>query len=95
MNKNNSGNSSKHPSPGLNSNGNGQHSSSKLTNGLGSSLLASSATSKLKLSKFSQLTPTEIQTIKTLVNGYKESAAYLLRSADELEQLIGDYSQSS
>lgn len=48
-----------------------------------------SASSKLKLSnKFSKLSPSEVQTIKSLITGYKESAAFLNRSAEELEALI-------
>lgn len=35
-----------------------------------------------------QLNPTEIATIKQLIAGYRESAAFLYRSADELEQLL-------
>ena len=58
-----------------------------------SSSSSSSPTSKLKLStKFSKLNSAEIQTIKTLINSYKESAAFLSRSAEELEQLIGETS---
>jgi hypothetical protein len=52
------------------------------------------ASSKLKLSsKFSKLNSTEVQTIKNLINSYKESAAFLSRSAEELEQLIGETCQ--
>lgn len=39
-------------------------------------------------SRKSQLNPTEIATIKQLIAGYRESAAFLYRSADELEQLL-------
>ena len=53
---------------------------------------SSSPSSKLKFSKFSKLNTAEIQTIKTLINSYKESAAFLSRSAEELEQLIGESS---
>ncbi|XP_064624479.1 nucleolar protein 4-like isoform X2 [Lineus longissimus] len=35
-----------------------------------------------------QLNPTEVATIKQLIAGYRESAAFLYRSADELEQLL-------
>ncbi|XP_070556071.1 nucleolar protein 4-like isoform X2 [Ptychodera flava] len=35
-----------------------------------------------------QLNASEVQTIKQLIAGYRESAAFLLRSADELEQLL-------
>ncbi|KAM9308782.1 nucleolar protein 4 isoform 2-T2 [Gastrophryne carolinensis] len=35
-----------------------------------------------------QLNPTEITAVRQLVAGYRESAAFLLRSADELENLI-------
>ncbi|XP_051019109.1 nucleolar protein 4 isoform X8 [Acomys russatus] len=35
-----------------------------------------------------QLSPTEINAVRQLVAGYRESAAFLLRSADELENLI-------
>ncbi|KPP72223.1 hypothetical protein Z043_108796 [Scleropages formosus] len=36
----------------------------------------------------SQLSPTEISAVRQLIAGYRESAAFLLRSADELESLI-------
>ncbi|KAL4655352.1 nucleolar protein 4-like [Arapaima gigas] len=36
----------------------------------------------------SQLSPTEITAVRQLIAGYRESAAFLLRSADELESLI-------
>lgn len=49
------------------------------------------STSKLKLSsKLSKLNGAEIQTIKSLITSYRESAAFLSRSAEELEQLIGE-----
>ncbi|XP_039591023.1 nucleolar protein 4-like b isoform X3 [Polypterus senegalus] len=35
-----------------------------------------------------QLSPTEINAVRQLIAGYRESAAFLLRSADELENLI-------
>jgi hypothetical protein len=35
-----------------------------------------------------QLNPNEVSTIKQLIAGYRESAAFLYRSADELEQLL-------
>ncbi|XP_076131906.1 nucleolar protein 4-like b isoform X1 [Alosa pseudoharengus] len=35
-----------------------------------------------------QLSPTEITAVRQLIAGYRESAAFLLRSADELENLI-------
>jgi len=35
-----------------------------------------------------QLNPNEVATIKQLIAGYRESAAFLYRSADELEQLL-------
>lgn len=55
-----------------------------------------SPSSKLKLSsKFSKLSSTEIQTIKTLITGYRESAAFLSRSAEELETLINDSYEST
>ncbi|KAK2177694.1 hypothetical protein NP493_583g00039 [Ridgeia piscesae] len=43
--------------------------------------------SPTSLSK-SQLNPSEVTTIKQLIAGYRESAAFLYRSADELEQLL-------
>lgn len=53
----------------------------------------SAATSAASTSgKSSSLTATEIATIRQLISGYRESATFLYRSADELEQLI---SQSS
>lgn len=35
-----------------------------------------------------KLNPTELATVRQLITGYRESAAFLLRSADELEQLL-------
>ena len=35
-----------------------------------------------------QLSASEVATIKQLIAGYRESAAFLYRSADELEQLL-------
>ncbi|XP_075928079.1 nucleolar protein 4-like isoform X2 [Petromyzon marinus] len=35
-----------------------------------------------------QLSPTEVGAVRQLISGYRESAAFLLRSADELENLI-------
>lgn len=39
-------------------------------------------------SKASSLSTTEMSTIRQLISGYRESATFLYRSADELEQLI-------
>ncbi|XP_041422350.1 nucleolar protein 4 isoform X3 [Xenopus laevis] len=50
--------------------------------------LATSSTSPTNTSSRTQLNPTEINAVKQLVAGYRESAAFLLRSADELENLI-------
>ncbi|XP_060602457.1 nucleolar protein 4-like isoform X2 [Ruditapes philippinarum] len=41
-----------------------------------------------KSSSKNQLSSSEITTIKQLISGYRESAAFLYRSADELEQLL-------
>lgn len=41
-----------------------------------------------KQSSKNQLSSSEISTIKQLISGYRESAAFLYRSADELEQLL-------
>ncbi len=35
-----------------------------------------------------KLNPTEIGAVRQLITGYRESAAFLLRSADELENLL-------
>lgn len=35
-----------------------------------------------------KLNPSEINAVRQLVTGYRESAAFLLRSAEELEQLL-------
>lgn len=35
-----------------------------------------------------KLNTMELNAVKTLISGYRESAAFLLRSADELEQLL-------
>lgn len=48
----------------------------------------SSPTNTNKLSKQIKLSNSEINSIKVLVNSYREAASYLMRSADELEQLI-------
>ncbi|KAG8442088.1 hypothetical protein GDO86_011035 [Hymenochirus boettgeri] len=50
--------------------------------------LATSSTTPSNTSNRSQLNPTEINAVRQLVAGYRESAAFLLRSADELENLI-------
>ncbi|BFY99918.1 hypothetical protein BsWGS_02959 [Bradybaena similaris] len=41
-----------------------------------------------KSSNKGQLSPSEVTAIKQLIAGYRESAAFLYRSADELEQLL-------
>lgn len=41
-----------------------------------------------KVNKQTKLSPNETNSIRVLVNAYREAAAYLSRSADELEQLI-------
>ena len=43
---------------------------------------------KRSMSSKNQLNASEIATIKQLIAGYRESAAFLYRSADELEQLL-------
>ncbi|XP_044513963.1 nucleolar protein 4 isoform X4 [Gracilinanus agilis] len=50
--------------------------------------LATSSGSSSTSSSRPQLSPTEINAVRQLVAGYRESAAFLLRSADELENLI-------
>ncbi|KAM3840435.1 nucleolar protein 4 isoform 2-T2 [Vipera latastei] len=50
--------------------------------------LASTSGSSSNTSSRPQLSPTEINAVRQLVAGYRESAAFLLRSADELENLI-------
>ncbi|KAM9024057.1 nucleolar protein 4 isoform 4-T4 [Guaruba guarouba] len=50
--------------------------------------LATSSGSSNSSSSRPQLSPTEINAVRQLVAGYRESAAFLLRSADELENLI-------
>jgi len=35
-----------------------------------------------------KLNPAEMAAVRQLITGYRESAAFLLRSADELEQLL-------
>nr|XP_003406381.1 nucleolar protein 4 isoform X2 [Loxodonta africana] len=50
--------------------------------------LAASSGSSSSSSSRPQLSPTEINAVRQLVAGYRESAAFLLRSADELENLI-------
>ncbi|XP_032101264.1 nucleolar protein 4 isoform X2 [Sapajus apella] len=50
--------------------------------------LASSSGSSSSSNSRPQLSPTEINAVRQLVAGYRESAAFLLRSADELENLI-------
>lgn len=51
-------------------------------------LAPSSGSSAGSASSRPQLSPTEINAVRQLVAGYRESAAFLLRSADELENLI-------
>ncbi|XP_038622582.1 nucleolar protein 4 isoform X7 [Tachyglossus aculeatus] len=50
--------------------------------------LAPSSGAASSTSSRPQLSPTEINAVRQLVAGYRESAAFLLRSADELENLI-------
>ncbi|XP_029447069.1 nucleolar protein 4 isoform X4 [Rhinatrema bivittatum] len=50
--------------------------------------LATSSGSSSSTSSRPQLNPTEVNAVRQLVAGYRESAAFLLRSADELENLI-------
>ncbi|XP_073439843.1 nucleolar protein 4 isoform X5 [Dendrobates tinctorius] len=50
--------------------------------------LATTSTPSSNTSSRPQLNPTEINAVRQLVAGYRESAAFLLRSADELENLI-------
>ncbi|XP_019596404.1 nucleolar protein 4 isoform X2 [Rhinolophus sinicus] len=50
--------------------------------------LATGSGSSSSSSSRPQLSPTEINAVRQLVAGYRESAAFLLRSADELENLI-------
>ncbi|XP_053252234.1 nucleolar protein 4 isoform X2 [Podarcis raffonei] len=50
--------------------------------------LATTSGSSSSSSSRPQLSPTEINAVRQLVAGYRESAAFLLRSADELENLI-------
>ncbi|XP_027791510.1 nucleolar protein 4 isoform X2 [Marmota monax] len=50
--------------------------------------LATSSGSSSSSGSRPQLSPTEINAVRQLVAGYRESAAFLLRSADELENLI-------
>lgn len=47
-----------------------------------------SSTSTSRTMPTAQLSPTEISAVRQLIAGYRESAAFLLRSADELENLI-------
>ncbi|OCT59819.1 nucleolar protein 4-like isoform X2 [Xenopus laevis] len=54
--------------------------------GLASGSTHPSATSRVM--PCAQLSPTEIGAVRQLIAGYRESAAFLLRSADELENLI-------
>jgi hypothetical protein len=44
--------------------------------------------SRLKPIKLGNLNSSDIESIKKLINGYRESAAFLYKTADELEQLI-------
>ncbi|XP_044280069.1 nucleolar protein 4 isoform X2 [Varanus komodoensis] len=50
--------------------------------------LATTSGTSSSTSSRPQLSPTEINAVRQLVAGYRESAAFLLRSADELENLI-------
>lgn len=50
--------------------------------------LATTSTPSSNTSSRPQLNLTEVTAVRQLVAGYRESAAFLLRSADELENLI-------
>ncbi|CAF3833461.1 unnamed protein product [Rotaria sp. Silwood1] len=50
--------------------------------------IGTSDSSSIKSSKQMKLSNTETNSIKVLINAYREAASYLCRSADELEQLI-------
>ncbi|XP_018411875.1 PREDICTED: nucleolar protein 4-like [Nanorana parkeri] len=52
------------------------------------SLASGSSNSTNRAMPCAQLSPTEIGAVRQLIAGYRESAAFLLRSADELENLI-------
>ncbi|CAF2399853.1 unnamed protein product [Rotaria sp. Silwood2] len=58
------------------------------TNGSYQRTSDTSTTNVNKLSKQIKLSNSEINSIKVLINAYREAASYLNRSADELEQLI-------
>lgn len=61
-----------------------------------SSLSLFNSSIKFKLNgKFSKLTHTELQSMKNLITSYRESAAFLCRSADELEGILSECSSST
>jgi hypothetical protein len=77
---------------GKHTNGNINTNHNNVTSSISSYILSSS---KLKLnSKFSKLSPADIQTIKGLINGYRESAAFLNRTVEELEQLLNESTEN-
>ena len=53
-----------------------------------------STNNKIKSLKFGQLTSTDVHSIKSLITSYRESASFLNRSADELDQLINSSSDN-
>ena len=66
--------------------GTGSSGNSGLANG-GTASVSSNGKSAANGTHYS-LNPSEVAAVKQLIAGYRESAAFLLRSADELEQLI-------
>lgn len=70
-----------------NNNSNNNNNNSQLQNGPTDLSLKSSNNSTSSSGK-NQLNSSEMATIRQLIAGYRESAAFLFRSADELEQLL-------
>lgn len=97
----NSSSSSQHKQS--NSNGDSMYSNNNYnssSNNSNSKTLASpyslfNSSIKLKLNgKLSKMSTSELQTVRNLINSYRESAAFLTRSAEELEQIVNDYMDS-
>ena len=97
----NSSSSSQHKQ--TNSNGDSMYSNNNYnssSNNNNSKTLASpyslfNSSIKLKLNgKLSKMSTSELQTVRNLINSYRESAAFLTRSAEELEQIVNDYMDS-
>lgn len=84
------------PNNGGSNNYPGKSSNSTTTTTTNSPFSLTSASIRLKLNgKFSKLSASELLSVKNLINSYRESAAFLTRSAEELEQIVNEYMDAS